>query len=141
MSFGVIASIEENLFLQPLQHNATVSPLEFFTVMSGSALLSGLIGHISFKVSGFIETICACFTVGGSAAKNLFLHPLQQNATVSPFSFLAVIPGLASFVVLIGHFSFMGTDGLAAISMFIFRAAFLELYLCITSSKISSALI
>ena len=78
----------------------------------------------------------AFLTEAGKAAVNLFLQPLQQKATVSPFSFLAVMPGLALRLVLIGHISLIGGDA-AAIPMAGLRA----LYLAMTSSKMSSAFI
>ena len=42
-------SADANLFLHPLQQKATVSPLEFFAVIDGLALRSGLTGHILFR--------------------------------------------------------------------------------------------
>ena len=80
----------------------------------------------------------------GKAAINLFLQPLQQKATVSPFSFFAVIDGSASRLVLIGHFSFNFAIGLlfiAAISFIPLLSFLAILTLAITSSKISSAVI
>ena len=75
-------------------------------------------GHISFNGAAFIEAISVFLADGGRAAINLFLQPLQQKATVSPFSFFAVMFGLASRVVLIGHFLLVGAIGLAAMSIF-----------------------
>ena len=135
ISENIAGGAAANLFLHPLQQNATVSPFAFLAVISGSALLPGLIGHISFNGALILEAISV---LAGREAVNLFLHPLQQNAIVSPFSFFAVMLGLASRVVLMGHFLLIGAV-LAAISIAILLAGLLELYLAITSSKICSA--
>ena len=138
ISENIAGGAAANLFLHPLQQNATVSPFAFLAVISGSALLPGLIGHISFNGALFLEAISVLAGLAGREAINLFLHPLQQNAIVSPFSFFAVMLGLASRVVLMGHFLLIGAV-LAAISIAILLAGLLELYLAITSSKICSA--